>query len=396
MNSSRPLVSEYDRAVADVLVVGAGVAGAATAIHLAERGRQVLLVDRSAFPRRKPCGEGLFPAGVRELRSLNLLDQLQSASVLERLRFHGYGHSAWAWLDAAGTPALGVRRDLLDAALLRRAAAAGVEVRLQARVSDLAAEGKDRFSVIVERRYLEPAAIVAADGLNSALRRQAGLDRPRRGKRYGVTAHIELRKAPDPAVDVFFRPGFEIYVTPVGGRVVNVAILMAKPLTKQLAGAPDHALETLLRREQCLPGPWRLMDAPLVAGPFPARARRLWNRNLVLAGDAAGFFDGITGEGMSTALVSARHCAEAVDGFLSTGSHGPFKVYEKARRRLARNPDLLGRVTLMLAGRPWLARRALRGLERRPGSFTRLVAISSGEAGLGSVPPWEVARLLLG
>jgi flavin-dependent dehydrogenase len=138
------------------------------------------------------------------------------------------------------------------------------------------------------------------------------------------------------------------------------------------------------------------LDAPLASGPFPQRPRRLWNRNLVLAGDAAGFFDGITGEGMSLALASARHCAAAVDSFIETGQTKPFLVYERERRALARNSELLGRLTLVLAGRSWTARRAIRGLARRPGAFGRLVAVSSGEAALRSLRPWDLLAPLRG
>ncbi len=291
-------------AMPEVVVVGASVAGAATAIHLARRGRDVLLLDRSEFPRRKPCGEGLFPAGVRQLRELGLLERLDGATVIESLRFHGYGATAEAGLGSPDAPAIGVRRSILDHVLLRAAAEAGARVALGGGPSQLQVEEDGSFSLLSEHKAIAgPAMIVAADGLGSGLRRAAGLDPKRRGRRYGVTAHVELRKPPEPAVEVHFRPGFEVYVTPVGGRCVNVALLMSKPMTKLLAGAPDGAMEELLHRESCLAAGWRLLDAPLVAGPFPVRPRRLWKRNLVLAGDAAGFFDGITGEGMSLALI---------------------------------------------------------------------------------------------
>jgi flavin-dependent dehydrogenase len=137
----------------------------------------------------------------------------------------------------------------------------------------------------------------------------------------------------------------------------------------------------ILRREHA--HGWRLLDAPLVAGPF--RSGRAACGNAIKA-DAAGFFDGITGEGMSLALVSARHCAEAVDEFLATGSAEPLRRYERRRRSLARNSEILGRMTLALASREWTARRALRGLARRPETFAKLVAVSSGEARLWSLP----------
>jgi flavin-dependent dehydrogenase len=151
-----------------------------------------------------------------------------------------------------------------------------------------------------------------------------------------------------------------------------------------------------LHQEPFIPAGWRFVDAAMVAGPFPVRPKHLWNRNLVLAGDAAGFFDGITGEGMSLALASARSCAESVHGYLDDGDTRHFMRYEAKRRRMARNSELLGRLTLLLSKRPWTARRSIRGLGRRPASFSRLLAVSSGEASIRSLRPWDLAAPILG
>src|SRR5437867_1166903 len=122
----------------DVAVVGAGPAGAATAIHLARAGCSVVLLDRASFPRPKPCGEGLFPAGVEELAQLGVLDSLGPAgSPLAFIRFEGYGASAQASIGGSGRLGLGVRRDRLDAALVEEAARSGASVRESCTVRDL-------------------------------------------------------------------------------------------------------------------------------------------------------------------------------------------------------------------------------------------------------------------
>lgn len=378
----------------DTLVVGGGVAGSAVALQLVRRGAAVTLIDRGEFPRRKACGEGLFPAGARELHRLGVLDQIQPVACLEQLRFHGYGQSAVAMLGSKDSPALGIQRHVLDKAMLDAAAAAGVDVQLGVRALALVEAGPERYVVLTDSGELEPRAIVAADGLSSALRRQAGLEAPGRGRRYGVSAHVELPTEPEAAVDVWFEEGYEVYVTPVGGRVANVAVLMSKPATRALAGDASAAFRDLVLRSGALPGAWQEMDEPLTAGPFPARARRLWDRNLVLAGDAAGFFDGITGEGMSLALVSAGDCAEAVAAYLRDDSSAAFAAYGKRRRALQRNSELLGRLVLLMSSRPWLARRGLGGLARRPRSFSKLVGISGGDLGLLSLRPPDVAAML--
>jgi 2-polyprenyl-6-methoxyphenol hydroxylase-like FAD-dependent oxidoreductase len=257
-------------------------------------------------------------------------------------------------------------------------------------------EGAQGFHLVAGGDRIEAPAIVAADGLGSGLRRAAGLNGSPPGARFGVSGHVELAVEPPPAVEVFFQSGFEIYITPVGGRVANVAVLLSRPMSRLLRGSPASLFEDLLRRESCLGDGWRLLDQPLVSGPFPVRPGRLWSRNLVLAGDAAGFFDGITGEGMSLALASARDCAAAVDAYLDNGNPEAFREYGRRRRRLRRNSELLGRFTLLMASREWTARRAILGLARRPAVFSRLVALSSGEAGLRQLRPFDLLAPLLG
>jgi flavin-dependent dehydrogenase len=133
-----------------------------------------------------------------------------------------------------------------------------------------------------------------------------------------------------------------------------------------------------------------------VAGPFSVGCSRPWRANLVLVGDAAGFFDGITGEGMSVSLVTARHCSRACDGYLSGGGYAPFRKYASLRAGLVRNSELLGHVSLALGSRPALARMAVRNLQRRPETFNKLVAISTGSSGLRTIRLNDLSALLFG
>jgi flavin-dependent dehydrogenase len=380
----------------EVLVVGGGVAGAAVAIHLARMGHAVLLLDRTTFPRRKACGEGLFPRGVAALHDLGVLGRLQPAAPLRALRFHVGGVTAEARLGTAARPALGVSRAVLDCALLDAARGAGVQVSLGERAVRLLPRS-GVFALETDKRVLTPAFIVAADGLNSGLRRQAGLEPLRTGRRYGVSAHAELPAAADAAVEVHFGAGFEVYLTPVGERSLNVAVLAsgrpAAARPRGLAGSVEPALDAVGVAHDG----WRFAEAPAGAGTFPVLPSRLWSRNLALAGDAAGFFDGITGEGISLALASAPECALAVHAFLaSQGDPAALALYERRRRALGRNSELFGRLTLLLAGHPALAGRAVRGLARRPEAFSRLVAVSNGEAPLRSLRPFDLLALLRG
>jgi len=386
----------YHAGMAEVVVVGGGPAGAAVAIHVARWGHAVLLLDRAAFPRRKACGEGLFPRGVAALQDLGVLSALQPTASLQALRFHAGGATAGARLGSPARPALGVSRAVLDCALLDAARSSGVEVSLGERAVRLLPQG-DRFVLETDRRVLAPAVIVAADGLNSRLRRQAGLEPKRSGRRYGLSAHVELPAAPDPAVEVHFGRGFEVYRTPVGERGLNVAVLASGRAGASYRGGLADSLEPALDAVGIAHDGWRFLEPPVGAGPFPRLPTRLWARNLVLAGDAAGFFDGITGEGMSLALAAAPECARAVHEFLASGGDtSVLALYKRRRRSLARNSELLGRLTLLLASHPALAARAVRGLARRPASFSRLAAVSNGEASLGSLRPLDLLSPLLG
>lgn len=385
----------YAAAMHDVVVIGGSLAGAATAIHLARHGRSVLIVDRAVFPRRKACGEGLFPYGVAELERLGIPSEVLAETVpLRELRFHA-GH-ATAVAPIGGAEGLGIRREVLDAAVLSLAANCGVEIRTGVTVNGLVTERGRVATLDTSQGAIGARAFVAADGLQSRMRRLAGLDGFRVGSRYGVSAHVVLPRAPEPAVDVFFHDGYEVYRTPIGARTANVAILLEKPQMARFAGRLAEAYRMMLQDHPAIGTPVQLEDAPLAAGPFPRDCWRSWRGNLVLVGDAAGFFDGISGDGMSAALVTARLCASAVGEFLNADGYDAFRAYETRHRRVGRNANLLARLSLSLARRPAAARFAVRNMERQPQTFARLVEIGAGGAGLRSLRPRDLLALTLG
>lgn len=380
----------------DVVIVGAGVAGSATAIHLARRGRSVLLIDRSSFPRRKPCGEGLFPRGLAELADLDVLASLgNEAFNLRSVRFtldQRYAETRIGW---AGGGAIGVARDRLDALLLDSAAGAGADIETGVQVRSLAgAEG--RFNVETEGRSIDGSVIVAADGLNSGLRHQAALNSTTPRKRYGISAHVHLKDAPPARIDVYFERGFEVYLTPLGGNLVNAAVLLDRARVTDLAGRLREGFISLLSSVPVCESGFELANEPMVAGPFPATAKSAWRGNLVLVGDAAGFYDPISGNGMTLALISARHCAAAIDGHLSTGSDYPLTMYGRQCRALTRNSTFFARLILALAARPRIGGRVLSNLARTPRTFGKLVAINDGELGLNALRPRDLLGFALG
>jgi len=379
----------------DAVVVGGSLAGAATAIHLAEAGHSVVLLEHSHEYKRKACGEGLFPQGVRELGRLGLLPAVLEQSVrLAGVRFHAGGAVAAATMEGGG--GLGVRRKWLDPLVLSRAESAGVEVRRGVTARALLPDGPRLRGVATDSGDVLARVVVGADGLNSRIRRLAGLDVKRRGSRYGISGHVRLNRPLEPFVDVHFERGYELYITPVGKQEANVALLLRKPAMHQFASRLHARYGMVLRAHTALDDACELLDEPLAAGPFVTSCTRPWRANLVLVGDAAGFFDGITGEGMSVALVSARFCAAAVDSYLGAGDYAAFREYAAHRSGLVRNSNMLARVSLTLGSRPPLARMAVRNLQRQPRTFEKLVAINSGEASLRSVRPRDLMALATG
>jgi flavin-dependent dehydrogenase len=122
----------------------------------------------------------------------------------------------------------------------------------------------------------------------------------------------------------------------------------------------------------------------------------VFRQNVVLVGDAAGFFDGITGEGMGLALVGARLAATRIREHLASGEIEPFRRYDRERRALARNSELLGRLTLFTGPKAAPARWSTRNLARRPATFDRLAAVGAGELPMRGLRPRDLVALTLG
>ena len=357
----------------------------------------MLLLERSETPIRKPCGEGLFPRGVRELARLDVLDDARTNSrALTGVRFHSDRNEVAAPFGPTAPEGLGIRRTVLDPLILARARAAGVEVRTGVVARGLAI-GDDRITGVRTDGGDVPArVVVAADGIGSRMRHAASLDRPHRSDRYGVSAHVQLNNDVGRMVEVYLERGAELYVTPVDDRIVNVAVLTRRRSFTEVEGDLRGWFTRTVGDRLGADVNAQLLDDPLAAGPFGAACVRPWRENLVLVGDAAGFADAISGEGMSTTLVSARQCAAAVDQYLDTRDQTAFRRYAMQRRSLVRNSDLLGRMSLALAAYPSLGRLAVNHLSRRPASFARMVAVSTGELPFRALRLADFSALLLG
>jgi flavin-dependent dehydrogenase len=337
--------------VGDVVIVGAGIAGSSLAIALARQGREVVLLDRSRFPREKACGEGLMPAGVASL------DRLGIAIRGERfygIRYHHEGRVAQGEFPR-GAFGLGVRRWCLDATLLEHAKAErNVCVVTEALVyAPLFADDRICGVRVGEREYRAPL-VVAADGANSLMRHRLGWDASRESRRHAVRQHFRVSRAQEPWVDVYLSPTQETYVSPLPDNQVLVAAM---------------------GREAVIPEEWRrfeALDAPMGAAPLTVRASQRVAPGCVLLGDAAGNCDPITGSGMSQALLSAELLAEYLKGSRS------LDAFDRAREAMLMKYRALTAGVLTLAKTPMLMGPVLTVLQRTPRVFSALLGVAGG------------------
>ncbi|MCG5214969.1 NAD(P)/FAD-dependent oxidoreductase [Streptosporangium sp. KLBMP 9127] len=332
----------------DVLVAGGGPAGLATAIHAAQAGMEAVVVEPRPGPVDKACGEGLMPTGVAALRALGVE---VDGSPLRGIRYLDGRHAVQAgFRDGDG---LGVRRTTLHAGLSLRAREAGVRV-LQGRVGEVRQDSMGVSAAGLRARWL-----VAADGLHSPLRAALGLELPDHlPRRYGLRRHYGLAPWTD-FVEVHWAAGGEAYVTPVGANLVGVAVLSSE----------RHGYHEHLGRFPALLE--RLRDGPVAsrvrgAGPLRQRVRARVAGRVLLVGDAAGYVDALTGEGISLALQSARVLVRCLRA-------GRPQAYEAAWHRLSVRHRLLTDALLTARRHRGTARLIVPAANRLPAVFGGVV-----------------------
>jgi geranylgeranyl reductase family protein len=383
----------------DVVVVGAGPAGSATALLAARAGASVLLLDRARFPREKPCSEYLSPAATP------LLERLDPALVpeIERAapgRLYGMRVVAPDGTDAVGRFAANHRfpspapygyalpRSRLDALLVEAAVRAGAQIEESSAVEELLYDQGAVGGVVSRaraggafRRVHRARVVVGADGLRSVVARRLGLRRSSYPARLAFTAHYTgVGGMGDVGEMHIGRPGY-VGMGPIGDGVTTVALVLPVSAARSHAAAlrRDEGLRQALDTFPRLRGRFAgavLAREVLVTGPFAQ-----WSRHAVapgggalLVGDAADFFDPFTGQGLYSALRGAELAAAALTDALATGGggRGPLPAaaldpYRAARRRAFSGKWLLERLIGIGVGWEPLARRVVGRLARHPG-----------------------------
>ena len=271
----------------DLLVAGGGPAGLVTALHAARAGLTVTVIERRRAPIDKACGEGMMPYTVHQLEKLGIS--------LPGTAFRGITYfDAQRRVDApfrAGA-GMGVRRTALHSTLMDAVNAAGVEV-VNAHVGTVNQDSESVQCGEFRARYL-----AAADGLHSPIRRSLGLARPSRGaRRWGLRRHVHTAPWSD-RVEVYWGDSAEAYVTPVAEDCVGIAILTARQGSFESRLAEFGALRERVNGHPH--GPER------AAGPLRQRVSGRRAGRVLLVGDAAGYVDALTGEGLGIAFGGAE------------------------------------------------------------------------------------------
>ncbi len=368
----------------EVVVVGGGPAGAVTAARIARAGRDVVLLERSPAWRWRALGVFASPATVTALAGAGLDDAtLRLATTpVPAMRVETPAGTAFRLTygtERGGEPAVGFDRSRLDPALVDLARSAGVDVRVGASVTAVAlSPATVRARDATGEVELRADVVVGADGRRSIVAAAAGVARRAwLSPRLGLTFHLaEPDVGPDaPARDARIRVIRDGYVglAPVPGGRVNVGIVLGRswhalvaregawPVARRIIGEipPADVLDPAL---------WRHRE-PLdhVAGAWPVghRVTRRAGRGWLLVGDAAGFLDPFTGEGLHRAIVSAELAAAAVDAWLR-GQRRALDAYDRTMSRRFAAKDAISWLVQAFLARPTAFEYAARRVASRP------------------------------
>ena len=412
---------------AQVIVAGGGPAGTSTAWHLARHGVDVLLLDRAAFPRAKPCAEYISPEAARILDAMGALHAIDSSdstaltgmTVMTPSRAQISGnflstHGFRGFRDAG----IGCRREILDTLLVERARNAGVRVLEQYKVESLLTNAHGHTQGVVARRAdgttheFRAHVVVAADGLRSTIAHRLGLARrdswPNRLAIMAhyrgvsqVTSHGEMHVRRDGYFGLaHVANGLRDHETETGG-ITNVALVIpAAAMSSDVT--PTERLDAWIASDRELARRFRTarrVTRVRVTGPFASRARRAWAPGVLLTGDAADFFDPFTGEGIYAALrggeIALPHIVQALEAYEAGHSSAAIRAlrgYEHSRKHAFIGKWRVEKLIGLAVSNPWLLDRAARALSDSPEVSDLLIGVTGD-----FVPPSQLLapRILL-
>lgn len=357
----------------DAVVVGAGPAGSIAALVLARAGVDVRLVDRSTFPRDKLCGDTLNPGTLSILDRLGIGDRVRERAIMiTGMVVTGPGGAIVPCDYPNGLSGAAIIRRDLDLVLLEAALAAGVDFVPDMPVRGvLDADGGSRVAGVrvghTPREQSLPARIViAADGRRSRLACAFGLTRFAAPRRWAFGAYFTDVDGLTSRGEMHIRPGEYTGVAPLAGDLTNVCVV--RELSPTRHGERSPAEETIVRALSSDPelrtrfARARRVSPVTSLGPLAVEARAAGCPGLLLAGDAAGFVDPITGDGLRFAIRGGELAAEAALFELETHTPAHVRLWRARRREFAGK---------------WRVNRAIRSVVGTPRGVELAAAVAS-------------------
>ena len=369
----------------DAIVVGAGPAGSAAGILLAESGAAVLVLDRATFPRPKMCGEYLSPETARILDRLGVLSDVDRAGAVplrgmtiigpDGVRIAGTYPTSGRWRGYRDH-ALALSRATFDGILVDRLRATRADVRERHRVTDLVMDGDDVAGVDA----LDPAGrpvrfrsrlVIGADGRHSVVARRLGLVSAHPLRRMALMTYMTGPTDGADRGEIYVSPPDYSILNPMAPGRWNVSVVVPLAEAAAARGRLDAFFDARLRRLPYLAP--RLAgfrrEAPVAAlGPLAVRVAPPRCGGVVLVGDSAGFYDPFTGEGIYTALRCAELVAEVAVPALAAGdcSARALRAYAERRRAVFDDKERVMRALQLVIRHRAIAVRIARVFARRP------------------------------
>lgn len=298
----------------DVVIVGSGPAGASLAWRLAQQGKSVAFLDKEVTPVRKICGEYLCPRGVQVLHNWGLSEFVDESLAVKGMRiFSPRGEELHC--DFPSVAGISLRRDEFDEMLRQRAIRAGARLFTGVRFEAARLQGKE-WLVQTSTEDFSCKLLLGADGIRSQLSKAVGFDSECKTSRVAVHCFVDSLEERSPYGEMhLYEKGTYLGVNPTGVKELNLGYVLDSDRLREFENSKDFLHQSIAKDHKLRK---RLDLSTLreikVTPSLHRKIKSITGRRVALAGDAAGFLDPLTGEGLYGALLSAQILGEQLEG----------------------------------------------------------------------------------